>query len=141
MSPLLPPRERSKDDDARLIPMINVVFLLIIFFMVVGQVSTHQAGPVELPVASSDKLADNQPLLLTLKANGELLLDEQPLAVAELATVLKARLATAQTPPAIAIRADQQATAGQLQQLLIPVRELGFARISLLSQKTLEARP
>ncbi len=140
MSPLLPPRQRRQDDDARLIPMINVVFLLIIFFMVVGQISTHQAGPVELPVARSDKLADSQPLLLTLTANGELLIDEQPLAAAELAAVVKAELAK-RTAPTVAIRADQHATAGQLQQLLTPLRELGIARINLLSQQQLEAAP
>lgn len=140
MKPLLPARQRAQDDDARLIPMINVVFLLIIFFMVVGQISPHQAGPVELPLARSDKLAANQPLLLTLKANGELLLDERPLATAQLVIALQAELAK-RTAPTVAIRADQHATAAQLQQLLTPLRELGIARISLLSQQQLEAAP
>ncbi len=53
MTGLLPLRRTRSTSDSRLIPMINVVFLLLIFFMIAGQISALNPGAVQLPLASS----------------------------------------------------------------------------------------
>jgi biopolymer transport protein ExbD len=42
---------RSDFDDSNMIPLINIVFLMLIFFMVAGKVATKDAAQLDVPVA------------------------------------------------------------------------------------------
>ncbi|MEM6745134.1 MAG: biopolymer transporter ExbD [Pseudomonadota bacterium] len=54
MSGLLPPRRRPPaDDDARVLPLINVVFLLLVFFMVAGRLEPAPPFRADPPRAAS----------------------------------------------------------------------------------------
>ncbi|HKL22529.1 MAG TPA: biopolymer transporter ExbD [Tichowtungia sp.] len=46
------------DDDINMAPMIDMVFLLLIFFMVASQLASMERVPVELPVADKSKVPD-----------------------------------------------------------------------------------
>ena len=47
-----PPRPRNEDE--RILPLINVVFLLLIFFMLAGRLSASDPFQVEPPRSSAD---------------------------------------------------------------------------------------
>lgn len=125
---------RLLDSDSNLIPMINVVFLLLIFFMIAGQISPYQAGEVQLPTARSNKAPQPPLLTLTIRADGSLTLDDQPLTLTELAPVLSQRLQPG-SAQLVAIKADRTLTAQQLDAVLAPVRQLGIARVTLYSEQ------
>ena len=57
-----------------LIPMINVVFLLLIFFMLTST-TTLQSKQVELPTAKTAEKNSKQFLIITIDKNGSLELD------------------------------------------------------------------
>ncbi|MEC7641845.1 MAG: biopolymer transporter ExbD [Nitrospinota bacterium] len=57
-----------------LIPMINVVFLLLIFFMLTST-TTLQTKKVELPTAKTAEKNSKQFLIMTIDKNGSLELD------------------------------------------------------------------
>ena len=57
-----------------LIPMINVVFLLLIFFMLTST-TTLQSKQVELPTAKTAEKNSKQFLIMTIDKNGSLELD------------------------------------------------------------------
>ncbi len=57
-----------------LIPMINVVFLLLIFFMLTST-TTLQSKKVELPTAKTAEKNSKQFLIMTIDKNGSLELD------------------------------------------------------------------
>lgn len=61
------------DDEINMAPMIDMVFLLLIFFMVASHLTTLERVPVKLPVADEatvpDEARDRQ--LVTLLARGE----------------------------------------------------------------------
>ncbi len=61
------------DDDINMAPMIDMVFLLLIFFMVASHLTTLERVPVKLPVADEatvpEEARDRQ--LVTLLARGE----------------------------------------------------------------------
>jgi biopolymer transport protein ExbD len=46
------------DDEINMAPMIDMVFLLLIFFMVASQLNKMDRRPVELPVADKSKVPD-----------------------------------------------------------------------------------
>jgi len=49
------------DDEINMAPMIDMVFLLLIFFMVASKLAQMERVPVELPVADKSKVPDETP--------------------------------------------------------------------------------
>ena len=69
---------RSTVSDNNLIPMINVVFLLLIFFMVAGIVRISDPLPLRPPESVGDNLVFAQTVLY-VAADGTLMLDDTAL--------------------------------------------------------------
>lgn len=78
---------KSKGDD-NMIPMINIVFLLLIFFMVAGQVSTLKAPGIELPANDGGDKPDKAPLKLVLTKDNQINLSGVSLTLEELDAAL-----------------------------------------------------
>ena len=58
-----------------ILPLVNVVFLLLIFFMLAGAFSKPDAFKVIIPTAENDNAADRKELTVLMKSEGELALD------------------------------------------------------------------
>jgi biopolymer transport protein ExbD len=123
------PPQRHEEN---LIPMINVVFLLLIFFMLVGRLLPPEALPVEPPHSNSENLAEPEPLLLLAAADGRLALAGQTFPLEQLATQLTPYL-TKQPPPLQTLKADATLPAQRLLDVLEALRAAGIDRLKLLS--------
>lgn len=130
-----PPRRRAAEN---LLPMINVVFLLLIFFLISAQLAPPEPFPVTLPEAEAEIEADGT-LSLHLNAAGDLGFRDQTGEVAALAALAAARVEfcaaqdCAATPPRLLLRADQGAPAARLAALLPALARLGFAEVHLVT--------
>jgi biopolymer transport protein ExbD len=106
------PLKVQQDDQPQLnlTPMIDVLFLLIIFFMVAtkfGDLERHVELQVPEVAEAGDAAPPPRPLVVSVFANGGLDLDGQPVTLAELTTQLtNARNRTGD--PAVVIRGDAQ---------------------------------
>jgi biopolymer transport protein ExbD len=60
-----------RSSDASLIPMINVVFLLLIFFLLAAQIRTPDPIEVSAPVSISEMVSDGE-LTLFIGADGQM---------------------------------------------------------------------
>ncbi|MBY8977088.1 biopolymer transporter ExbD [Rhodobacteraceae bacterium NNCM2] len=69
------PRKSRQLDDERILPLINVVFLLLIFFMVVGRLAASDPFEITPPESLSDGAPVSDGLLVAVGANGELALN------------------------------------------------------------------
>lgn len=63
--------QRRRSSDASLIPMINVVFLLLIFFLLAAQIRTPDPIEVSAPVSISEMVSDGE-LTLFIGADGQM---------------------------------------------------------------------
>ena len=63
--------QRRRSSDASLIPMINVVFLLLIFFLLAAQMRTPDPLEVSAPVSISEMVSDGE-LTLFIGADGQM---------------------------------------------------------------------
>ncbi|MEA3639390.1 MAG: biopolymer transporter ExbD [Lamprobacter sp.] len=139
------PKARNSNDDA-LIPLINVVFLMLIFFMIAGQISPPEALLVDPPRSRQGQRTESEPILLLADAQGHIALDGELIVPAQLNGRLAARLASLRAAQedadasglgnslGITLKADAAITHGQLRQLLEQLRALGVERLQLLSQ-------
>ena len=74
-----------------LIPMINVVFLLLIFFMLTSS-TTLQSKKVELPTAKTAEKNSKQFLIMTIDKNGFLELDGKAMTIEALPAHLEKKV-------------------------------------------------
>ena len=72
------------------LPLINVVFLLLIFFMVAGQLAPRPEGDVEAPDSASADTEENlEQFMLVLDKEGRLLHQGEPVDPARMADLIR----------------------------------------------------
>jgi biopolymer transport protein ExbD len=133
--PLATARRHNNPDD-RLIPLINIVFLMLIFFMVAGHITRQRTpGDVTLPASTQINPAEQYQRVLAVNAKGELTLDAQSVSAEELATALQPQLA-ADPELVVQLALDRDLQAQTLTPLLKQLRELGLQKVTLISVRT-----
>ncbi|WP_292756523.1 biopolymer transporter ExbD [Methylophaga sp. UBA2689] len=137
---LLP--RHSEEPDVNLTPMIDVVFLLLLFFMVSTSFIRESSLKVDLPEASGQALAEQEtPIDIIIRANGEVLVNETPIAVATRDALRDLLKTTAgdNADPHIIISADANAEYQHIVTAMDAAQLLGFTRLTLATrQKTAE---
>jgi len=126
-------------------PMINIVSLidilaiLLIFFIVTTTFRTRQAQiKIDLPesqTAEKATVTSDEPILLQVKGEKEILLDGKSISLDTLAAALKSLRATSPERP-IAMQADRQAPFGVIVQIYDACRLAGVRNISAFTEST-----
>lgn len=127
----------EKDTENHLIPMINIVFLLLIFFMLAGAIRSTDAFPVDPPESRQPEFPVTDGIMLLLGADGRLAIDNDILSASEWGKLAERLLPdgiAADTPlPALWIQADQHTPALLLVDLLERLRTFGVSQVHLLT--------
>ncbi len=102
----------SADDN--MIPLINIVFLLLIFFMVAGQIKAQPDQAITLPSTAQLETAQVQALRLEVFADGQLRFNGETILIEQ----LDKKIDLGETGN-LAVFADEKITAKQLDDLLV----------------------
>lgn len=128
--------------DINLTPLIDVVFLLLIFFMVSTTFNRDSELSIELPAASADpqqQQADSIEVAIDAKGrfyvNGRQLLNTQ---AKTLRQALRAAAGESDSPPII-ISADAMTPHQAVVQIMDAARELGFVRLTFATRLVSES--
>ncbi|MFD2740951.1 ExbD/TolR family protein [Sulfitobacter aestuarii] len=133
----LPPSPRRAPSE-NMVPMINVVFLLLIFFLMTAQIAPPEPFEISPPEAGEADETDGT-LTLHLSADGQVgFRDSQ--GDAALVALASARseaceAGCAQEAPVLLLRADRDVPAAALAELMPRLGAAGFARIELLTAR------
>ena len=126
-------------DDMRfdMTPMMDIVFQLIAFFMIVATYVTREKVEVELPLAVNAAMAENQQgrMLISITLDGQVWAGSQSVTLDELATTVRAWLAD-DAKAKIVIRADRSNSYGLVKQVMKVCRDAGIADIIFSSFQT-----
>jgi biopolymer transport protein ExbD len=114
--------------------LIDVMFLLLIFFMVSSTFTHQPAINIVLPRSVSAVETPVTPAILYLTEGGQVYLNEKPLGGNELETALKQLQATT-GDDRIILRADAKAPHGEVVRLIDRVKENGFTRVSISARR------
>ena len=134
MTPLTPePFEDSKSllervEDS-LLPLINLVFLLLMFFIVAGQL-TDTALP-ELPAMQASEAGEQAEADLVINRQGQFLVANEPVSLEQLSSVLPARDELAQP---LRIGAAGTTSMSALETLFRELEALGYNDVILLTE-------
>lgn len=91
--------------------MTDLVFLLLIFFVIVSTLVSPYALPIDLPKANSSK-AEAPKVVVALSANAGIMLNQAPLAEEQLESALKAEMSRHPQEQSIVLRTDQDTPTG-----------------------------
>lgn len=117
--------ERPKEASFDLTPMIDVLLLLIVFFMMTSQFTRTQLKAVDLPQESGEKAGKTSPqtVFLDLDRNGQVYAVGKPISLAQLAGALGG---VKPSEADVVIRADRQCAATHLNALAEALASLGI---------------
>ena len=116
--------------DDKIIPMINIIFLLLMFFLIVGNISELVDEDVVPPRSTSNTVSTSAGAEWLLTRDGVVVLDRQPFGLGQLAAQLEV---TGPLPARIILRADGNANSGALMPLMELLRKHGVETISLVT--------
>mgnify|MGYP001248624456 CR=1 FL=1 len=127
---------RRKRPSINITSLIDVMFLLLIFFMVSTTFAEHPGIKLELPKARTGEKSALEPLTLTVEKTGRMFLNESEVNEAQLRERLKA---AATTPEAsLALRADRAVHYGFVIRAMDISRQSGIRRITSLTETPAE---
>ncbi|MEM9979049.1 MAG: biopolymer transporter ExbD [Cyanobacteria bacterium P01_D01_bin.2] len=130
----LPPDEESRLT-INIVPMIDVVFAVLAFFILSTLYLTRAEGfPVNLPTATTAVSQDEAALTLTITADGGLFLGDQPVTLEALSADIQAVLIPGQ-PAMVTVRADAATPHGQVVAAMDRIRNLDGVRLGIATQQ------
>jgi biopolymer transport protein TolR len=129
-------RRRGKSaamSEINVTPFVDVMLVLMIIFMVAAPMLTVGV-PIELPKTAATALPAEQeePLSITMTADGKLLIQTQEVAEADLIPKLQA-VAAERTSDKIFLRADGAIAYGRVAQVMGALNAGGFRNIGLVT--------
>ncbi len=119
--------------------LIDVMFLLLIFFMVTSTFRNQPAINLVLPRSSTASETIDTPTILFLTESGQVYLNDRPLAREDLAVALEQLHATT-GDDRIVLRADENASHGRVVEMIDTIKQSGFTRVSLSAKQPTTSR-
>jgi biopolymer transport protein TolR len=118
-------------------PLVDVMLVLLIIFMVTAPLLVTGV-PVNLPDSRAAALEqEDQPVSLSIDANGGIFIDEAQVDETELAEQLAA-LGARPKPPQINLRADTALSYGQVMRVMGELNRAGLNRVSMVTTQASE---
>ncbi len=110
--------------------LIDVMFLLLIFFMVTSTFKNQPAINLVLPRSATASETVDTPAILFLTSGGEVYLNDTLIDLDTLATRLE-QMHTNSGEDRMVLRADEDAAHGDVVELIDTIKQSGFTRVSL----------
>jgi biopolymer transport protein ExbD len=129
----------SKKARIEILPLIDIVFLLLVFFIyAMLSMAVHRGLPVDLPLSHSADIDQKLTLSVTIKEDGRLFVDNTPVDLEDLTESLRATSETA-LAHGVLVFADRNLSYQMIYTVLDHIRLAGISRISL--QADFESQP
>lgn len=127
-------RRRKHVREIGLLPIINIVFMLLIFFLVAGKIESVDILPVEVPFAEKSEAVGEGNLVITLGKREEIVANEDYLtSLGQFREWVKVNITPHPERP-ITLKADASAEAGRVLDVMRILENAGGRQLSLATQ-------
>ncbi len=125
---------RRPDPVIDVTPMIDIVFQLVLFFMVSTNFVTSPGIQVDLPRSSAQTvLSEDKDIHIWMTTDGALFVDDQPVSSDRLRSILLAR-ASDDPNTLVVIKADQGVSHGRVVAVMDQARAQGLTRLAIATE-------
>ena len=120
-------------EEPNITPMLDVVFILLIFFIVTANFIKDPGLEINRPDSETAEITENAAILIAIGPAGEIYMDGRWIDVRQVkANVI--RLMAENPQGAVVMQADEKATAEKIIAVMDEVREAGVIDISIASE-------
>ena len=126
----IPEQRRSED---HLIPLINIVFLILIFFLIASALQPFSDREIKLAESAIPSNAAASPRMIIIRSDGTRFIGRQPLTDSALQACLKIWSKESDLP--ITLVADHATKAKELITVATLVRAAGIKNVKLLTRR------
>ena len=128
-------RRFSSDEEAdiNMTPMLDVVFIMLIFFIVTASFVKESGIDVSRPNAATAEVKERGNILIAITSQGEVWIDKRPVDVRALRANIE-RLHAENPQGSVVIQADRDSKNGLLVQVMDAARAAGVYEISIAAE-------
>ncbi len=128
----LPPRDETELD---MTPMLDIVFIMLIFFIVTTSFVKESGVTVSTPQADTASRQENVNIFIAITAAGDIWIDKRPVDPRSVRAIV-ARLHADKPEGSVIIQADEEAATRVLVDVMDQVRLAGIDKIAIAADKS-----
>lgn len=129
------PDESETPLQINIVPMIDILFCILAFFIVSTLYITRSEGlPVNLPRAVTAETQLQAQINVTISADGTLALNRQPINLQELEEAVR-QLIEPTSESLVVINADEQVTHGRVVSVMDRLRQVKGVKVAIAAQR------
>ncbi|MGK7938441.1 MAG: ExbD/TolR family protein [Xenococcaceae cyanobacterium] len=126
-----PPIESEDNFEINILPMIDVIFCILAFFIISSLFLTRSQGlPVDLPSAQTSEPQQNVQINITIEADGDMFIDRQPIQLEQLKAKLT-ELVKPESESLVIINADEKVEHGKVVKVMDRLRQVPGAKMAI----------
>ncbi|MDD5724123.1 MAG: biopolymer transporter ExbD [Syntrophales bacterium] len=114
-------------------PLVDVVFILLLFFMVTSHISLEPSIDIKLPQSKTSQPHESNEIVLSISREGQAFIGEKKIEIDEICSAVRERLHSSNTK-SIKIKADKDVSVGTLIQVVDEVRLSGAPGFSIVTE-------
>jgi biopolymer transport protein ExbD len=130
----LPAQDETELD---MTPMLDIVFIMLIFFIVTTSFVKESGVTVSTPQAQTASQQENANIFIAITAQGEVWIDRRPVDPRSVRAIV-ARLHADNPEGSVIIQSDEAAATGMLVEVMDQVRLAGVEGIAIAADKGVE---
>jgi biopolymer transport protein ExbD len=130
----IPAQEETELD---MTPMLDIVFIMLIFFIVTTSFVKESGVTVNTPQATTASQQKNTNIFIAIAASGDVWIDRRPVDLRAVRTIV-ARLHADNPEGSVIIQADADAATGTLVEVMDQVRLAGVEAIAIAADQPAE---
>lgn len=117
------------------IPMIDIIFFLLVFFMLNTLYMVQQnVLPVQLPKAQTAESQPTKQVAVTVSKDGEVWINSQKIDLKDFRTLLKKEMEAGGPDVVFVLRADRMVPHGQVVEVMDEMKAIGVKRVSVATE-------
>jgi len=132
---MIVPEESEENPQINIVPMIDVIFAILTFFIMATLFLTRSEGlPVNLPRAETSQSQQQSKITVTIDDQGKVLLNRDAIEVSELANAVKAQMGE-EAKALVIINADEKVEHGRVIAVMDQLRTVEGATLGIATQR------
>lgn len=132
------PEETDLPPKINILPMIDVIFAILVFFIVSSLYLTRSEGlPVNLPRASTAEVQKTQQITVSLDKQGKLTINSKPTSIERLKAEIE-QLIEAESSTTVIINADRTVEHGRVVEAIDRLRQIPQVQLAIAAKKPVE---
>jgi len=122
---------RIEDAQLNMVPLVNCVFLLLIFFLLTSNFISQPGIKINLPKVVTSEVVQNNTIVVTITYDNRFYLNEAPVTLME----LKSKLEKASNAEPVLIKADRDVTLGKVVNIWDFCRDIGMKQVNIATNQ------